>query len=621
MCGINGIFAYDWAAPLPTEAELLKTRDRMRSRGPDGFGVWWNANRSCALGHRRLSIIDLSERAAQPMISDDGNLVVTFNGEIYNYPELRRKLEADGLLFRTNSDTEALLHLYKRYGPAMVHQLRGMFAFAIWDERNRGLFLARDSYGIKPLYTADDGKTLRFASQVKALLAGGQISCNLDPAGVVGFYLFGSVPEPFTLYRNIRPLPAGHTQWVDQAGCHEPRSYTSLAEILSDASHDPIPKIELAERLRTCALDSVRAHLLADVEVGIFLSAGVDSGALLGLMRDAGQRDIRAITLAFDEFRNTEEDEAPHAARIAARYGAHHAVRRVNEKEFRADLAAIFDAMDQPSIDGINTWFIAKAAKEVGLKVALSGIGGDELLAGYPSFVDVPRWRSRYGALAKVPGFGALARTLVCTLTPQMARRRPKALGMFEYTNSFVGAYLLRRGLFLPHELDSIIDKDVAREGLRRLQPNDRLDSMITPDPASAVGRVCALESSHYLRNQLLRDADWAGMAHSIEIRVPLVDAKLLTGFAPCLATLMPGEGKPALALAPSLPLPDDIVARAKTGFAVPTGVWMANGLARSFTTSLATEPKGLISRGWSRFVLPGVITANEKIRNEALAS
>ncbi|MGA8076698.1 MAG: asparagine synthase (glutamine-hydrolyzing) [Xanthobacteraceae bacterium] len=621
MCGINGLFAYHPAAQPGTERELLKTRERMHARGPDGCGAWWNASRRCGLGHRRLSIVDLSERAAQPMVSGDGNRIVTFNGEIYNYPTLRKGFEADGVRFASTSDTEALLHLYARHGAEMVHQLRGMFAFAIWDERKCGLFLARDPYGIKPLYTADDGRTFRFASQVKALLAGEQVSREIDPAGVVGFYLFGSVPEPFTLYRAIRALPAGHTQWIDAAGPHPPQRYVTLAEIVQRGMDDPSPRAALSERLRDCAADSVKAHLLADVEVGIFLSAGVDSGALLGLMRDAGQRDIRAITLAFDEFRATEEDEAPHAARIAARYEAHHVVRRVGEREFSHDLPAIFDAMDQPSIDGVNTWFIAKAAREAGLKVALSGIGGDELLAGYPSFVDVPRWRRRYGALAKIPGFGGLARSLVRTLAPEFARRRPKALGIFEYCSTWAGAYLLRRGLFLPDELFSILDPELVDEGLRRLNPTHQLAASIVPDPGSDPGRVCLFESSHYLRNQLLRDADWAGMAHSLEIRVPLVDIELLKRFAPALGTLVPGEGKAALARSPTLPLPEETVARAKTGFGVPTGAWMAKSLAHKAPARAVSAPAGLISRDWSQIVLPNVIAANENIPIEAVAS
>ena len=256
------------------------------------------------------------------MISEDGQFVVVFNGEIYNYPQLRADLEADGARFRTTSDTEVLLHLYARQRAEMVHRLRGMFAFAIWDQAERRIFLARDPYGIKPLYTANDGWTFRFASQVKALLAGGNVSRDPEPAGVVGFHLFGSVPEPFTLYRDIRSLPAGHTQWVDAAGPREPRPFANLAEVLAKAAADPVSAAEIGERVRHGVLDSVRAHLLADVEVGIFLSAGVDSGALLGCMRDAGQRRIRAITLAFEEFRGTPEDEAPLAAQVCERYGA-----------------------------------------------------------------------------------------------------------------------------------------------------------------------------------------------------------------------------------------------------------------------------------------------------------
>jgi asparagine synthase (glutamine-hydrolysing) len=548
------------------------------------------------------------------MISEDGKFAVVFNGEIYNYPTLRGELERDGLRFRTTSDTEVLLHLYARHGAEMVHQLRGMFAFAIWDEKRRRLLLARDPYGIKPLYTANDGWTFRLASQVKALLAGGRVSRDPEPAGVVGFQLFGSVPEPFTVYRDIRALPAGHTQWIDTAGPHEPKPFANLAAVLAEGARHPARQTELAQRVRTAVLDSVRAHLLADVEVGAFLSAGIDSAALLGMIRDAGQCEIRAITLAFEEFSGTAEDEAPFAARVARRYGAHHYVRRVTEREFRDDLPAILDAMDQPSIDGVNTWFVSKAAKEAGLKVAISGIGGDELLAGYPSFVEVPRWRRRFGPIAAVPGVGRLARLAISAMAPGFARARPKSLGVLEHANSWAGAYLLRRGLHLPHELAQLMDCDFAHEGLRRLRPLRRLAASLAPDPGSDVARVCALESAHYMRNQLLRDADWAGMAHSLEIRVPLVDFTLLQCLAPAIATLVPGAGKAALARAPSVPLPKDIVMRAKTGFGVPTGAWM-NAVAGAMSTGSLHEAKGLASRRWSRVVLAGLAIEPHELR------
>jgi asparagine synthase (glutamine-hydrolysing) len=609
MCGINGIFAFHSAASAPQETELLKTREAMRSRGPDGFGAWWSMDRRCGLGHRRLSIIDLSDRASQPMVSEDGQFVVVFNGEIYNYPQLRAELESDGARFRTTSDTEVLLHLYARHGAEMVHRLRGMFAFAIWDQAQRRLFLARDPYGIKPLYTANDGWTFRFASQVKALLAGGNVSCDPEPAGVVGFHLFGSVPEPFTLYRDVRSLPAGHMQLVDAAGPREPKPFANLAEVLAEASANSVTAAEIPERVRQGVFDSVRAHLLADVEVGIFLSAGVDSGALLGAMRNAGQGRIHAITLAFEEFRGTPEDEAPLAAQVCERYGATHVVRHLSRQEFVEDLPAILEAMDQPSIDGVNTWFVSKAAKEAGLKVAISGLGGDELLGGYPSFVDVPRWRRRFGVLAAAPGLGLLARTVIGGVAPSFLRARPKALGLLEYSGSWAGAYLLRRGLFLPHELPEVMDREMAREGLRRLKPLCRLAASLVPDPKSDTARVCVLESAHYMRNQLLRDADWAGMAHSLEIRVPLVDFKLLGALASSIPAITGGAGKAALAAAPATPLPKEVVTRAKSGFGVPTGAWL-NAVAgeTSGTVVPKLEPKGIVSRRWSQAVLNGAL-------------
>lgn len=595
MCGLNGIFAFHVAASLPKEQELIATRDAMHARGPDGAGAWWSADRRLGLGHRRLSIIDLSERANQPMASDDGRLVVVFNGEIYNYPALRAELEAKGRVFRTTSDTEALLHLYALEGEAMVSRLRGMFAFAIWDEAARRLFLARDPYGIKPLYTANDGWTFRFASQVKALLAGGKVSRDPDPAGVVGFHLWGSVPEPFTLYRDIRALPAGCTQIIDQAGPREPRPFASIAAAFAAGATAPRPRGEVAGLVKAAVAESVRAHLLADVEVGVFLSAGVDSGALLGLMRDAGQARVRAVTLRFEEFRGAAEDEAPLAAEVARLYGAEHIVRTVGRQEFEDDLANILAAMDQPSIDGVNTWFVSKATREAGLKVALSGLGGDELLAGYPSFRDIPRWVSWLRAPAAIPGLGAAARALLSSTG--LGGAHPKALGLLQYGGTYPGAYLLRRGLLLPFELDAVLDPGLVREGLRRLKPIQRLRGLLSPTPASPLSRVAALESVQYMRNQLLRDSDWAGMAHGLEIRTPLVDFTLLSTLAPVVPSLSPGLGKQALAAAPSTPLPDFIVNRPKTGFGVPTGHWAAA------TADQTLRHKGLASRAWARKV------------------
>jgi asparagine synthase (glutamine-hydrolysing) len=576
MCGIAGIYAYHPAADNVDRAELTRIRDHMAARGPDGSGAWFSQNGRVGFGHRRLSIIDLSDRGAQPMESADGKLIITFNGEIYNYRTLRTELEAEGYIFRTQSDTEVLLHLYAARGAAMVNDLRGMFAFGIWDREKGGLLLARDPYGIKPLYYADDGRTLRFASQVKALIAGAKVSRDPEPAGWVGFHIFGSVPEPFTIYRAIHLLPAGSTIWVDSQGVTEPVPYFRISETYQSAEHDRpvLSASELHERIRTALFDSVRHHMVADVPVGVFLSSGLDSGALLGLMRDVAQQDIQAITLTYDEYKNSHEDEAPLAAKCAAQYGSKHTIRVVQEQEFHDDLPRIFEAMDQPTIDGINTWFVSKAARELGLKAAISGLGGDELFGGYPSFRDIPRWVRMWAIPSRIPLLGdafryfAAASGLASVLNPKVA-------GLLKFSGSFAGAYLLRRGLFMPWELGSLMDKDIVSEGLRRLEPVRHINKVLEPMPRTNFAKVASLEASLYMRNQLLRDADWASMAHSLEIRVPLVDAHLLRAVAPVVTALPIGAGKRNLAASPRLPLPADVVDRPKTGFGTPVKDWL----------------------------------------------
>lgn len=605
MCGIAGIFAYHDAADPVDRAELRAVRERMQARGPDGAGEWYSDDERIGLAHRRLAILDLSDRGAQPMMSADGRFVIVFNGEIYNHPELRRDLERDGAAYRSGTDTETLLHLYARVGPRLVQRVRGMYAFAIWDTLDRTLFLARDPYGIKPLWYANDGWTFRFASQVKALLAGGAVSRDPEPAGLVGFQLYGHVPEPFSLHREIRALPAGHTMFVDWLGPRSPERFHHVATVLHDA--ESVDRSQRETTIRESVADSVRHHLLADVEVGVFLSAGVDSGAILGLVTEVADRPPRAITLAFAEFRGSAEDEAPLAAAVARHYGAEHLVRTVDEAEFRADLPRILEAMDTPSIDGVNTWFVSKAAREAGLKVALSGVGGDELLAGYPSFLDVPRWYRRLRPLGWIPGSAAIVSSLLPVIAPGLIRRQPKLRYLACHGRTFAGAWLAKRALHLPEELCSILDRELVVEGLRRLKPMQRLEATLDPDPGSDNGRVAALESCHYLRDQLLRDVDWAGMAHGLEIRTPLVDATLLARVAPCIASLTPGEGKRMLANTPTRPLPDRVVDRAKTGFGVPTGIWLASldeprmGVTRQ---GAFAESKGAMSRTWAQRVL-----------------
>ncbi len=579
MCGIGASFAYHSAANAVDRDGLRRVREHMAARGPDGAGEWFSEDGRVGLVHRRLSIIDLDARADQPMSSADGALRLVFNGEIYNYRALREELIAAGETLRTNSDTEVLLGLYRHHGERLVEKLRGMYAFALWDARRGAMLLGRDPYGIKPLYLADDGWTARIASQARALLAGGGVSRAPETAGHAGFLMLGSVPEPYTLWREIRAVPAGAVQWIDECGPRSPRAMASIAACY----RAPIEQgLDDASAVRAAVTDSVRAHLVADVPVGAFLSAGVDSGALVGAMSECSATPIRAATLRFAEFNDTADDEAPLAIEVARHYGVDHATRVVDESEFHDDLPRILAAMDLPSIDGINTWFAAKACRERGLKVAVSGVGGDELFAGYPSFIDVPRW-VRWTRLARVlPGLGRATRALFATILRDQARISPKAAGMLELGGTWPGAYLLRRGVFMPWELPCVMDPELAHDGLRRLQWRELLERALSPDPGSPIARVAALESQVYLRHQLLRDTDWAGMAHGLEVRTPLVDYTLLRALAPRVARFTGGRGKALLAGVPRKALPAAVLSRRKTGFSTPIARWLQGAEALS---------------------------------------
>jgi asparagine synthase (glutamine-hydrolysing) len=592
MCGIAGIFVYRQGAPRADRDDLLRIRDAMNRRGPDGAGLWIADDGCAGLAQRRLAIIDLSDAGAQPMASGDGRLRVVFNGEIYNYRQLRAELEKKGCRFRSQSDTEVLLHLYAERGADMVHALRGMYAFAIWDENKKGLLLVRDPFGIKPLYYADDGNIFRFASQVKALLRGTGIDAAPDPAGHVGFFLWGSVPEPYTLYKGIRALPAGTTLWVSAPGDRRPAPFFNVAETLSAATAGrPVDRDEGRQRLRAALLDSVRHHLVADVPVGVFLSAGLDSATLTALAAESSSAALHTITLGFNEYRGTENDETILAAGVAEQYRTSHHTRWVSREDFQSECDRLLQAMDQPTIDGVNTYFVSKAAAESGLKVAISGLGGDELFGGYPSFREIPKMVRLLSPFRLIPGLGRLFRWVSAPMVKRLTS--PKYAGLLEYGGTYGGAYLLRRGFFMPWELPEILGDRITREGWEELQPLMRLEQTIQGATSERV-KVSALEMSWYMRNQLLRDADWAGMAHSLEIRVPFVDVELIRRLAPILTGTFPN--KQDMALTPRQPLPPGILGRRKTGFTVPVREWLMQDAEQR------GGERGL--RGWARRVM-----------------
>lgn len=579
MCGLAGIFGYGAKSPSSIRTELRKIRDYQFTRGPDAEGEWFSKDGRTVLGHRRLSIIDLASEANQPMISTDGRYVAVFNGEIYNYQELRDQLVHKGLAFKTKSDTEVLIQCYAYWGRDMFTHLRGMYAFAIWDNEAQKLILARDPYGIKPLYFSDDGGTVRFASQVKAILAGNSISREPDPAGLAGFLMMGSVQEPSTIYKAIKSVPAGHYVFIDEKGVGASRQHFSIQDVWRNAAADPKQhSAEALQEIVSAAIrDTVRHHLVADVPVGAFLSAGIDSGAIIGLMREVGSADVQGITLGFKEFQGKHQDETLLAAEVAKQYNCKHDTYWIEDSQVEKDLPSILEAMDQPSVDGVNTWLVSKAAHEAGLKVVLSGVGGDELFGGYNHFGQLPIWFERYRKMSQLPGLVGIAGFL-SQVAAQWHLVPEKAPGLVRYGNSYAGLYMVKRGLFMPWELPALMGKDLALEGLQKLKPPEFIESTLGPEPLNSFATIASLEAIFYLRNQLLRDSDWASMAHSLELRTPLVDAHLLTELAPALVNRTGGgPAKITLANAPNKPLPNSVVYRPKTGFSLPMDRWMKN--------------------------------------------
>jgi asparagine synthase (glutamine-hydrolysing) len=563
----------------------------MHLRGPDAEGFWADSSRGVALGHRRLSIIDLDPRANQPMTDASGRFTIVFNGEIYNFGELRQSLVEQGELFSTESDTEVILCLYAREREGMLAKLRGMFAFAIWDREKSELFVARDPFGIKPFFLATTPHGVLFASQVKALLGTGMVSYEPDPAGQAGFWLLGSVPEPHTWFRDIRALPAGHFAVVGAKGIGVLKSWWDVADHWRLAEGDGTPDEEVRSIVRAALKRSVAAHLVSDVPVGVFLSGGIDSGSLAAMMQECGATGLQGITLRFSEFAGDDRDETPAASRLAQQYGISHRVRTVTRDEFKSDLPKILHAMDQPTVDGVNAWYASKAVAELGLKVVISGVGGDELFEGYKTFRQLPPLVSLWSAITRVPGSVLLARSIFSW----QARRahNPRWAILPSMLHSIEGAWFLSRGLFSPRELPELMGNELAAEALRSFDAQSmvlRMSGKLPTERHLALGQI---ESKMYLRNQLLRDSDWASMDHSVELRTPLVDAWLLRDVQPVLSAFRRFPKKRLLAEAPSVPLAEDQIARAKMGFAIPVHQWLV-ALGR-------TDARSGTSRGWAR--------------------
>lgn len=555
MCGIGGILGGELLAD-ERQSAALRLQAALRHRGPDDQGIFVHAD--AALIHTRLAILDPTPCGRQPMTR--GPFTITFNGEIYNFRALREELLRDGDTFTTSTDTEVLLGLYMRHGPSCLNRLRGMFAFAIRDARDGSCFLARDPFGIKPLYHASIPRGgLIFASELRALLATRLVPRRIDAAALHGYLASGSVPEPRTMVAGVSCLRAGHwLQWKNGAVVNE--GYSPI-ELTSAAA-----TFETQVDVRAALDDTMEHHLVSDVPVGLLLSGGLDSSILLALTQRPAPREITTFSLGVEEIGLDESD----AARALARHFAvrHHEMLLTQELA-RHWIDDFLDSIDQPTLDGFNIYCACKLAADHGCKVVLSGLGADELFGGYPSFRQIPVLH-RTGQFMR-PVAPAIRR--LEQLSPgARARRTCDYLGG---PASLSRAYEAFRGVFTPRECASICHcllpglNSVSRQN----QPEQREAARSNPDLGDAISQ---LELTRYLRNQLLRDADVMSMAHGVELRVPLLDLPLFATLRAVPSRLRLAPGKRLLREAvPELPV--ELLASRKRGFTLPFDSWLEN--------------------------------------------
>jgi asparagine synthase (glutamine-hydrolysing) len=574
MCGIAGIISSSsWTDRH--SAALRAMQSSLAHRGPDDRGIWTHPDSSAGLAHTRLAILDLSPAGHQPMLSSDERFIISFNGEIYNFRELRAECEAEGLIFRTHTDTEVLLHLYATQGASMVTRLRGMFAFCIWDQQKRTAFLARDPLGIKPLFYSNLNGQLAFASELRAIRNSGLVSSNLDGDAITQFLETGSVPEPLTLLSDVQCLEAGHSiTWAN--GNVESRQYWQ--------PHCPETLVnpDAVQLTRNALLDSMRAHFVSDVPVGIFLSGGIDSTALVALARELGHHDLQTFSIGVDD---PSLDESSIARKTAAHFGTQHHEWLLTGDIGASNFAAFLEQMDQPSIDGFNSFTVSSFAREHGMKVVLSGLGGDELFGGYPSFYQVPKLARLSRRIHAIPGVAPTIGTLLTRFAPQPKWRR---LGSFlQHTSTILNAYRTFRGIFSPTEARQLAHHYTLSSSPQNSNlPSPSLQSRYPTEEDN----ISVLELATYMRNQLLKDSDVMSMAHGLEIRVPFVDRVLLDTLfqLPSSQRIQPGK-KLLLQAVPEVP--DWVANQPKRGFMFPYEKWLEASWGDSFLNATKSIP------------------------------
>ena len=585
MCSISGFLSTDF-----TDTQLISRMNAaQRHRGPDDSGVWTKdfENGRIALGNTRLAIIDTSRAGHQPMLDPATGNCITYNGETYNFKDLSVNIRVNPW---SKTDTEVVLHAYSKHGTACFDRMRGMFALAIWDDANRELVLARDRFGIKPLYYYVSDRLLVFASELRALLATGLIPRKLDRSGLNSYLATGSVTAPLTMIEGVRQLLPGHCLRVNVTDSGKLKH--TLATFIGDErgsdkrdqgrSATPATRAEAVVQLRAELEESVRAHLVSDVPLGVFLSGGMDSSALVALMSKVSAQRPKTFSVVFAE---RELSEQEYSRSVAQRFNTDHCEIRLSEGQLLEMLPDAIAALDQPSMDGVNTYVVSQAVKHAGVTVALSGLGGDELFAGYPSFhralmfAALPQTSKRVLRAAAAVG-GSFSHGSV---------RREKFWQLAGTDGSPADVYRITRALFATRFWPRM---DTDGHG-------SEIDIVKTTDVVNTISR---LELEGYMANTLLRDTDAMSMAHSLEVRVPFVDTKVVD-----YVLSLPGEWKldgrqngmpkPLLADAVADLLPRDFLKRRKMGFTLPFEKWL-QGRLRGDMSSVFQDSNQLAAAG-----------------------
>ncbi len=570
MCGIAG-FVDPASPPSAREEAVQRMCASMIHRGPDDSGM--ASAGPATIGMRRLAIFDPAN-GGQPMTTSDGRYSIVFNGAIYNFGALRTELESAGWIFRTQCDTEVLLAALAQWGEAALAKLRGMYAFALWDSAEESLFAARDPFGIKPLYYVRRDGRLLFASEVSALLASGACRSEVDPASVADYLAWLAVPAPRTIYRGVMSLLPGECLRFrrGQLEIHPAWAFRTIAA-------DPAPSTtreEFLHGLRGRLEDSIRAHVLADVPVGAFLSGGLDSAVVVGLMSRATGKALRTFSIGFEETNFSEADDAEATAR---HFGTIHHTRILTGDEVARDMDKFLAACDQPTGDGVNTYYVSQTARAGGATVALSGLGGDELFGGYPSFATLPVLAGRLSAWRRIP---APLRSMIARGVAAGGTRGRKLADMLDSARDVHELASLQRRVFSEASRRSLLAGDAAASLAGSAPYHPRLDAM-RQDVGSGdlFALVSAWEMRTYMADVLLRDSDVMSMRHSLELRVPFIDLPLVEWLWRQPTAFRGGRGNPKAALVDATAdiLPPGLLKRRKRGFTLPFPLWMRSDL------------------------------------------